>query len=196
MVTVNEVFRDFSIDGVASSGAHKVEKKDVRKLLSAMVTGSSDGIYDFIPASNTGAGTANAIQATTDVALPATPNGALIALQIVAPNTASPVTVSFNGGAPLTIKTAAGNDPVVGGLVPGVVAGYQSGSTFRLLSDVASAAIVAAAEAEANRAEAARDAAIGAVPNVFSLTRTALKALNTTAITSAYLTEPGVSDVS
>lgn len=69
MVTVNEVFRDFVIDGVPSSGANKVKKADVRKLLSAISTGSADGIYDFIPAAHAG-GTPNAIQATTDVALP------------------------------------------------------------------------------------------------------------------------------
>lgn len=48
-----------------------------------------------------------------------------------------------------------------------------------------------AAEAEADRAEAARDAALGAVPNVFVSTRTALAALNTNTITAAFLKEPG-----
>jgi hypothetical protein len=43
-------------------------------------------------------------------------------------------------------------------------------------------------------AEAARDAALAAVPNAFPLTRTLLKALDTTTITSAYLKEPGRED--
>jgi hypothetical protein len=40
-------------------------------------------------------------------------------------------------------------------------------------------------------AESARDAALAAVPNVFPVTRTALKALDTAAVTSAYLKESG-----
>lgn len=43
---------------------------------------------------------------------------------------------------------------------------------------------------DAAAAQAARDAALGAVPNVFSPTRTALKALNTSTTISAYLLEP------
>lgn len=43
----------------------------------------------------------------------------------------------------------------------------------------------------AARAEAARDAALGAVPNAFAATRTILKAFNTNTITAAYLKENG-----
>jgi len=147
-LTANEVFRDFVTDGVPSSGAWKPLKKEIRALLAAMATGDASGLYDFIPASNTGAGTANAIKADTAVALPATPNGALLAVNIYADNTASPVTVQFNGGTVYTVKTNSGNDVAPGGLKAGsVAAGYISGTTFRLLSDQASAAIQAAAEA-------------------------------------------------
>ncbi|MDK4730346.1 hypothetical protein [Rhizobium phaseoli] len=112
--------------------------------------------YPFIPASNVGAGTANAIQATTDIAVSET---ALIWLPIFATNTATPVTVAFNGGSALTIKTNPGNDPVIGGLPAGmIVLGRKQGTEFRLISDQASAAIVAAAEAAA--AEAADYAAL------------------------------------
>ncbi len=111
--------------------------------------------YSFIKASDAGAGTANAIQATT--VIPVSPS-ALVWLNIFEANTATPVTVSFNGGAALTIKTNAGNDVTVGGLAAGIVVlGVVSGLTFRLVSDQASAAIVAAAEAAQAAAEDARD---------------------------------------
>jgi hypothetical protein len=109
--------------------------------------------FSFIIASDAGAGTPNAIQATT--AIPVS-GSALVWMNIFETNTASPVTVSFNGGSALTIKTNSGNDVAAGGLTAGmVVMGIVSGGTFRLVSDQASAAIVAAAEAAADRAEAA-----------------------------------------
>ncbi|AWI57192.1 hypothetical protein [Sinorhizobium fredii] len=109
--------------------------------------------YSFIRATDTGAGTANAIQATSPIPVS---ESALIMMNIFEANTGSPVTVSFNGGSALTIKTAAGNNVVTGGLVAGmIVIGAISGSTFRLFSDQASAAVLAACEAAADRAEAA-----------------------------------------
>jgi len=109
--------------------------------------------YSFIIASDAGAGTANAIQATTS--LPVS-GSALIWMNIFEANTASPVTVSFNGGATLTVKTNSGNDVTIGGLTAGmIVMGVISGSTFRLISDQASSAILAQAEAAAATATAA-----------------------------------------
>ncbi|MCA1365916.1 hypothetical protein I6F15_00635 [Bradyrhizobium sp. BRP14] len=109
--------------------------------------------FSFIIASDVGAGTPNAIQATTSIPVS---GSALVWMNIFEANTASPVTVSFNGGSALTIKTNSGNDITAGGLTAGmIVMGIVSGSTFRLVSDQASAAIVAAAEAAADRAEAA-----------------------------------------
>jgi len=107
--------------------------------------------YPFIPASDVGAGTPNAILATTNIPVS---ESALIWVDLFEANTASPVTISFNGGAALTIKTNTNNDPVAGGL-SGVLLGRIRGTTFRLISDQASAAIVAAAEAAAAAAEAA-----------------------------------------
>ncbi|SCX00814.1 hypothetical protein DSM25558_0182 [Agrobacterium sp. DSM 25558] len=131
--------------------------------------------FSFIVASNPGAGTPNAIQATTSNPVS---SSALVILPIAATNTASPVTVSFNGGAPLTIKTNSGED--VRNLAGGsVVYGVITGATYRLANDEAIASLiyeardkaVAAAnssEAEADRArdeayrsEAARDTAAG-----------------------------------
>ncbi|MDE3771037.1 hypothetical protein [Sinorhizobium meliloti] len=147
-----------------------------RKLLDSG-TGSwtrmADLPFSFIIASDVGAGTPNAIQATTSIPVS---SSALIWMNIFEANTASPVTVSFNGGSALTIKTNSGNDITAGGLTAGmIVMGIVSGSTFRLVSDQASAAIVAAAEAAADRAEAAAayvtgiddlaDAEAGTFPN-------------------------------
>ncbi|MBY3163343.1 hypothetical protein HFO65_22255 [Rhizobium laguerreae] len=107
--------------------------------------------YSFIVATDVGSGTANAIQATTSIPVS---ESALIWLGVFASNTASPVTVSFNGGSPLTVKTNSGNNVTPGGILAGMtVMGIVSGSTFRLVSDQASAAIVAAAEDAADRAE-------------------------------------------
>lgn len=113
--------------------------------------------YPFIPASNIGAGTANALQATTDIPISET---SLVWLPIFATSTISPVTVAFNGASPLTIKSNVGNDIAVGGLVANmIVLGLMQGGEFRLMSDQVSSAIVAAAEAAAAAAEDAADRA-------------------------------------
>ncbi len=113
----------------------------------------------FVKATNTGTGTSTAIEASTPVAVNETQ---LILLPIAAENAGSPVTVSFNGGSPLTIKTVSGSDVAAGGLpASSVMIGTIQGSTFRLLSDQASVAIQAAAEA-------ARDEAVAAASSVQS----------------------------
>ncbi|WP_353642937.1 hypothetical protein [Mesorhizobium sp. WSM2239] len=123
--------------------------------------------YSFIKASNDGSGTANAIQATTPIPIPVADGGSLIVLNIFEDNTASPVTVSFNGDPPLTIKTNSGNDISIGGVTAGmIVAGYKSGTTLRLISDQASAAILAQIEALVEDAEEAAVAAQAAASSV------------------------------
>ncbi|RVJ89840.1 hypothetical protein [Sinorhizobium meliloti] len=120
--------------------------------------------FSFIIASDAGGGTPNSIQATTSIPVS---GSALIWMNVFEANTASPVTVSFNGGATLTIKTNSGNNVAVGGLTAGmIVLGIVSGSTFRLVSDQSSAAIVAAAEAAAAAAEAAKVAAEAAAASL------------------------------
>lgn len=141
--------------------------------------------FSFIIASDAGAGTPNAIQASTSIPVSAS---ALIWMNVFEANTASPVTVSFNGGTPLTIKTNSGNNVAAGGLTAGmIVMGIVSGATFRLVSDQASAAIVAAAEA----AQAAAEAAAASINIRQVAGRTALKALNSSFVTKAYLEEAG-----
>ncbi|MGR9056088.1 hypothetical protein ACU8NH_09280 [Rhizobium leguminosarum] len=201
MATAATVFRDYEIDGVPSTGAHKVKKNEVRTLLSgyeAVITAfisngglvysslallnadlahpanssawvigdatvGNNGVYgkvgasgsgswtrrsdlpfSFIVATDVGAGTPNAIQATTSIPVS---SSALVWMAVAVSNTDAAVTVSFNGGDPLTILTNSGNDPVVGGLVGGmIVLGIISESMFRLVSDQASAAILAQCE--------------------------------------------------
>ncbi|MCO6423847.1 hypothetical protein JT737_19255 [Sinorhizobium meliloti] len=141
-------------------GDPTVANNGVYKKLGASGTGSwlrvSDLPFSFIIASDAGAGTANAIQATTSLPVSAS---ALVWMNIFEANTASPVTVSFNGGSALTIKTNSGNDVTAGGLTAGmIVMGIVSGSTFRLVSDQASAAVLAACESAAAAALAAANA--------------------------------------
>lgn len=122
--------------------------------------------YSYIPATDVGAGTPNALQAATGIPVSAS---ALIRMNVFEANTASPVTVSFNGGAALTVKTNSGNDIAAGGLVAGmIVLGSISGSTFRLISDQLSNAVVAAAEAAQAAAELAKNQAITAASSVQS----------------------------
>lgn len=110
--------------------------------------------YSFILASNSGAGTANAIQASTVIPVN---SSALVTLNIAATNTNSPVTVSFNGGAALTIKAFDGANIIAGGLAQGmVVAGFISGSTFRLISDQSRTALISAISAAVAAAETAQ----------------------------------------
>ncbi|MBX4967187.1 hypothetical protein [Rhizobium binae] len=120
--------------------------------------------YSFIRATDLGAGTANAIQATSPMPIS---ESALVLLNIFETNTGSPVTVSFNSEAALTMKSNSGNDIAIGGLVAGMqTLGVVAGSTFRLVTDQVSAAIVAQAEDAAANAQAAKTAAEAAAAGV------------------------------
>lgn len=199
-LSASEIYRDFVVNGVPSSGSHKPSKADIRNwgtwiesFASAIGAGggsvyflrsdlfldlqhaandmawvlqdptvSYNGIYrknggfgtgswtrvgdlpySFTKAVNNGLGTANAIQAVSD--LPVS-ESALVVVTVGETNTASPVTISFNGAAPLTVKTASLLDVPIGGL-PLTFLGSIQGSEFRLASDVASASLQASVEA-------------------------------------------------
>lgn len=115
----------------------------------------SDLPYSFIVATDLGEGTPDAVQATTTVPVS---ESALVLLTVADANTGSPVTVSFNGGTPLTVKSNSGNDISAGGLQAGMsIMGRVSGSTFRIVTDQVSAAIIAQAEAWAAEAKSDRD---------------------------------------
>ncbi|MBX5010901.1 hypothetical protein HJB67_13145 [Rhizobium lentis] len=230
-LTARQVWRDFVVDGVPSSGAYKPSKPDIRnwgtnlegfltsvgsnsgtvKLTRALLyadlahpadtmawvvqdtTIDYNGIYQkvgasgvgswtrvadlpfsFIVAVDEGAGTANAITATSDMPVS---ESALIVFTVFEANTASPVTVSFNGSAPLTIKTNSGNDIAAAGLSAGMqVFGRVIGTTFRLITDQVNAAIVAAAEAAAAASQGYRDQALGYRDEAQAYAETALEA--------------------
>lgn len=114
--------------------------------------------YQFVTATDAGAGTANAIAATAAPEVSYTDGAQIITMNIFETNTTAAVTVAFDGNSALDVKTASGSDPGVGALVAGMqVIGViaASASEFRLLSDIASAAIQQAVESARDEAEAA-----------------------------------------
>lgn len=130
----------------------------VYRKIGASGTGSwarmGDLPFAMIPLANAGAGTADAIVATSSLPLPTTPGAALLTVNILADNTGN---VTINGK---PLRTNSGNEIAAGGLTAGSLPAFLDlGDHFRLLSDQASAAIVSAAEAAQLAAEAARDQA-------------------------------------
>ncbi|QIG70417.1 putative tail fiber protein [Rhizobium phage RHph_N28_2] len=115
--------------------------------------------YSFIIATDTGAGTPDAIIGTTSIPIS---ESSLIVLFLQNDTIGSPVTVKFNTGSPLRIKTRSNEDVEPGGLTAGPVIGLKEGTTFRLLNDEAIAALIYAArdDAEDARDDAAASAAI------------------------------------
>jgi hypothetical protein len=156
-------------------------------------TRKADIPYSFILLTDAGAGTANAIVATSSIPLPAAPSAALLVMNVFEANTGD---VTINGK---PLLTNSGNQIVPGGITAGTFLAFlDTGTSFRLLSEQATAsfipameALVAAAEAAQVAAEAAAAAAMGAVPNVFATNVAALEAVPTTAITAAYLRQSG-----
>lgn len=154
---------------------------------------------------------ANAILATNDK--PIASQNALVVVNAVADNTSNAVTVAFNGGPQLRVKTNGGNDPAIGGIKANMLlAGYidNATATFRLLSDQASSAIQIAAETAAagaaaakTAAEAARDLAVqaadlaatvgaGDIPTTPSI---ALAKLSNFIVNRKYLIVSGFNDI-
>lgn len=125
--------------------------------LVALVNGASTSTYagnwvvipawssGVVPAVDEGAGTANAIQITTEK--PAS-DDTIVIFTLFRDTTGSPVTVSINGGAALTVKTNRGND--ASALTSGMEVWGRirsSDNTFRLLNDQDVSALVGQAEA-------------------------------------------------
>lgn len=126
--------------------------------------------YGYIYTINVGAGTANAIQVTSAIPIPAADGAAEIFVEAVTDNTSSTVTLSVNGETALPVKTQSGGNPAVGG-VTGFMKVIKLNSQYRMVSDQASAAIQAACEAQATiattkAAEAAASAAGLSIPSV------------------------------
>lgn len=105
---------------------------------------------DQIVATDVGAGTANAIMATTRQAVV---EETTVIMNVFRTNTGTPVTVKFNDQAPLTLKTISGLDPVAGGVRAGSsFMAIVRGDELRMLSD----------EAVSDLLYAARDATFSA----------------------------------
>lgn len=154
--------------------------------------------YSFIRLTDVGAGTANAIAATSTIPLPSAPYGALLMMNVFEANTGA-VTVAVNGATAKPLVTNSGGAMASGYLTAGMLAAFvDDGTNYRLLSDVASAAIQAAAEAAqaaaaasaaaaaTSAAEAAASAASAEVQNRMRhfQTLTALKAIADTEFTN------------
>lgn len=158
----NHVFRDFTIDGMPASGKHDPKKVEIRQWTTGMWQAVIALVADADPNlalpnllirySVTG-GTANAIEAIPNLTPPAGAGLALFSIAVTSPNT-GPVTINGRH-----LRTSSGSEISAGGLVAGVWLFLDGGNEFRLVSDQASAAIVAAAEAEVARAEAEADRA-------------------------------------
>ncbi|SDH08615.1 hypothetical protein [Pelagibacterium luteolum] len=144
-------------------------------------------------------GTANAQTATLEPGL--SPDDVRVFFALVATDNTGSMTLSVGGETPRPVLNVAGN-PLSAGEWTGVVLFVRDGNDYRLIIDAGAAASAAQSASEAgdsalsagtdaDRAEAARDAALGAVPNEFTPNRTTLKALDTDTITHVYLTERG-----
>lgn len=137
----------------------------VYRKIGASGTGSwarmGDLPYSMIRLDNAGAGTADAIVATSALPLPVAPGAALMTVNILAANTGN---VTLNGK---PLRTNSGNEISAGGLTAGSIHAFLDlGDHFRLLSDQASAAIVSAAEAAQLAAEDAAERAESAASGV------------------------------
>lgn len=117
--------------------------------------------YSFISCTDSGAGTANAIVATSSISAPSTAGAALFLCNIFEANSGA-VTLALNGAAAKPVITNSGNALSSGYLVAGMqVMFIDDGTNWRLVSDVASAAVLSGAEAAQDAAElAAANAAL------------------------------------
>jgi len=108
--------------------------------------------FSVIRATDAGAGTANAIQASSNVPVA---DGILTAFRPFRDSGAGAATVSFNGDDPLTIRDAGGSVVVAAsGIKEGLtIAGFRSGTYFDLITDIDAAASAASAAASAELAD-------------------------------------------
>jgi hypothetical protein len=109
-------------------------------------TRRSDLPYSFIIANDSGAGTPNAIQLTTNIPVS---DGVIVSFVLSDDTTAAPVTVSINGGTALTLKTNRGNN--ASALTAGMDIWFRtrsSDNTARMLNDQDVSALVEAAADE------------------------------------------------
>lgn len=109
--------------------------------------------YDFVIGTDLGAGTANAIQITTDIPVA---DGMIVAFSLFEDTTSSPVMLAINGAAGITLKTNRGDNASALTADMEIWGRYRaSDSTFRMLNDQDVSALVAVAVAAAETAVAA-----------------------------------------
>ncbi|SBW13435.1 hypothetical protein BR10RB9215_C10240 [Brucella sp. 10RB9215] len=183
--TIDEIFRDFVIDGVPASGPFNPHKPDIRDTLKVLLEGVSTFPDNrVIRLNNADEGTANNIVVTSSVAIPTAAYQVLYILNVTQVNT-GPVTVS--GAINRSLVTNI-NQPIAPGyLIPGMaVLCVDTGTELRLLSYGDAEAEQAAAEAAADRAEdaaAAAEAAAGGLLSNFA-SRLEVEAANIPALVS------------
>ena len=162
--TIDDIFRDFVVDGVPASGPFNPHKPDIRDTLKALLEGLSTFPDNrVIRLNNANEGTANKIVVTASVAIPAAAFQVLYILNVTQENT-GPVTVSGAINRALVTNTGA---PIPSGyLTPGMaVLCIDTGSELRMLSYGDIEAVV---EELVQRAEAAAQAAEAAAGNNWS----------------------------
>lgn len=153
----------------ADMGDAVVLTTEYEKLLEALVAAAGDITLtdDVISAINSGAGTADSVQATASNTVSTAAYSQLITVNFTAANTGA-MDISINGETPRELVTNTGEVIPAGYIKAGMVALIQidGNGDYRLFSYGDATAIQAAAEAAQAAAEAARDEAVGAVPSL------------------------------
>lgn len=152
--TIDEIFRDYNIDGVPASGPFHPHKPDLRDTFKKLL----EGISTFpdnrvIRLNNANEGSPNEIIVTASVDIPAAAYQVLYILNVTQENT-GPVKVTGAINRDLVTNI---NQPITAGyLTPGMaLLCIDTGTELRLLSYGDAEAILTAAEEAAARAEAA-----------------------------------------
>ena len=142
--TIDEIFRDFNIDGVPLSGLFHPFKPDIRDTLKALLEGGNFPDNRVIRLNNANEGTPNEIIVTASVDIPAAAYQVLYILNVTQENT-GPVKVTGAINRDLVTNT---NQPVIAGyLQPGMaLLCIDTGTELRLLSYGDAEAIITAAE--------------------------------------------------
>uniref|UniRef100_A0A1A7GDD3 Peptidase S74 domain-containing protein n=1 Tax=biofilter metagenome TaxID=1070537 RepID=A0A1A7GDD3_9ZZZZ len=172
--TIDDIFRDFVIEGVPASGPFNPFKPDIRDTLKKLLEGISTYPDNrIIRLNNANTGTANNIIVTASVAIPAAAYQVLYILNVTQENT-GPVNVS--GAINRTLVTNTSATIPSGYLTPGMaVLCIDTGSELRMLSygDMetiigAAEEVLAATELAKEAAELARDEAVAAASDAVS----------------------------
>ena len=165
--TIDDVFRDYVVDGVSTSGPNHPNKADIRDTLKSLL----EGISTFpdnrvIRLNNANAGTENNIIVTASVAIPAAAFQVLYILNVTQENT-GPVKVT--GAITRDLVTNPSQPVQEGYLKPGMaVLCIDTGNALRMLSYGDVEGVVETLAAQAQTAQAAAAAAQASAENAAS----------------------------